>query len=70
MVLEETPAAYRLAVDHEVARGLYDVLVPGVLRKYDLDDLLAALSPRPVTVINPTDQLGQILRAPIGGRRT
>jgi cephalosporin-C deacetylase-like acetyl esterase len=64
LVLDRTLVSYRMAVDHPVNYGLYDVLVPGVLRKYDIDDLLAALSPRPVTLVDPADQLGKPLRLP------
>ena len=60
-MIQDTLASYRLAVDRPVNRGLYDVLIPGVLRKYDLPDLIAALKPRPVVVINPVDQLGKTL---------
>ena len=63
LVLDQTLVSYRLAVDRPVTRGLYDVLVPGVLKKYDLDDLLAAVSPRPVTLVDPADQLGKPLQA-------
>jgi hypothetical protein len=55
-------ASYRAAVDHPVYHGLYNVLVPGVVRKYDMDDLLAPLAPRTVTVISPADHLGRPLR--------
>ena len=62
LMLHHTIASYRAAVDHPIYRGLYDVMVPGVVRKYDMDDLLAALAPRAVTVIGPADQLGRTLR--------
>ncbi|MDP2999783.1 MAG: acetylxylan esterase [Bryobacterales bacterium] len=58
VVLQDTLALYRLAIERPLHRGLYDVALPGVLLKYDLDDLLAALAPRPVTVVAPVDQLG------------
>ena len=64
LILQRTMTSYRAAVDHPIYRGIYDVLVPGVVRKYDMDDLLAALAPRAVTLINPVDQLGRTLRAP------
>jgi cephalosporin-C deacetylase-like acetyl esterase len=63
LVLQDTLASYRLAVDHPVHRELYDVLIPGVLKKYDLPDLVAALKPRPVVLLNPVNQLGRPLRA-------
>jgi cephalosporin-C deacetylase-like acetyl esterase len=62
LILENAMASYRAAVDHPVYNGLYNVMVPGVVRKYDMDDLLAALAPRTVTVISPADHLGRPLR--------
>jgi cephalosporin-C deacetylase-like acetyl esterase len=61
VVLQETLTSYRLAVDRQINRGLYDVLIPGVLKKYDLPDLVAALKPRAVVLLNPVDQLGRPL---------
>ena len=61
VILQETLAAFRLAVDHPLYQNLYGVGIPGVLRKYDLDELLTVLSPRKVTVIHPVDALGQPL---------
>jgi hypothetical protein len=58
VVIQETLALYRLAVDRPLHRNLYDVALPGVLLKYDLDDLLAAIHPRPVTIAAPADALG------------
>jgi cephalosporin-C deacetylase-like acetyl esterase len=58
LVLQDTLALYRLAVDRPLHRGLYDVGLPGVLLHYDLDDLVAALAPRPVTIVAPVDALG------------
>lgn len=62
VVLQQTLAAYRLAVERPLHRHLYDVALPGVLRRYDLDDLILALHPRRVTVVNPADALGRPLR--------
>lgn len=59
IALQQVLTIYRLAVDHPVHRNLYDVGIPGVLRKYDLDDLLLALSPREVEIINPVDGVGR-----------
>jgi hypothetical protein len=36
-------------------------VIPGVLRKYDMGDLLLAISPRPITVINPQDATGAVI---------
>lgn len=61
LVVQDSLAVYRLAVQRPIHRNLYDVGLYGVLRHYDLDDLLAALIPRPVTVLNPADALGASL---------
>jgi hypothetical protein len=62
VILQETLVAYRMAIDRPVHRNLYEVAIPGVLKKYDLDELLLALSPRAVTIINPVDALGKTVR--------
>jgi len=59
IVLQDSLASYRTAVDRPIHRGLYDVAIPGVLRKYDVADLLTALKPREVVLINPVDALGR-----------
>jgi hypothetical protein len=37
-------------------------VIPGVLKSYDLPDLVSALAPRPVRIVAPVDPLGQVLR--------
>jgi cephalosporin-C deacetylase-like acetyl esterase len=59
IVLQDSLASYRTAVDRPIHRGLYDVAIPGVLRKYDVAELLTALKPREVVLINPVDALGR-----------
>ncbi len=61
LMVENTLTSYRMIVDQPVSRNANDVLVPGVLRKYDAGDLLLAAYPRPVTVINPQDALGLVI---------
>jgi hypothetical protein len=43
-----------------IHRRIFETVVPGVLGKYDLPDLVAALAPRPVWLVN--------LRSPLGDR--
>jgi hypothetical protein len=50
--------SYRTIVDQPLHRNVSEVVIPGVLRSYDVGDLLLALSPRKVTLLNPTDALG------------
>ena len=54
VVVENTLASYRMVTD-PLHRNISEVVIPGVLAKYDMSDLLAALAPRPVTVIHPLD---------------
>jgi cephalosporin-C deacetylase-like acetyl esterase len=58
VVVENTLTTYRMIVDQPIHRNASEVVVPGVLRKYDSGDLLLAVYPRPVTVINPQDAVG------------
>ncbi|HEY3837479.1 MAG TPA: acetylxylan esterase [Bryobacteraceae bacterium] len=64
IVLDHTLQSYREALDHPIDRELYNVLVPGVLKKYDLPEMIAALAPRKVIVLNPVDQVGK----PVAGQ--
>lgn len=59
LVLQQTLPTWRMVVDRPLHRDLYEVAIPGVLKRYDMDELLVALSPRPVTVINPADPIGR-----------
>jgi hypothetical protein len=61
VVLQQTLVSYRQALDHAIDRELYDVLVPGVLKKYDLPELATALKPRQVVLVNPVDQAGKVV---------
>jgi hypothetical protein len=53
VVMENALSSYRSIVEGELHRDVSEVVIPGVLRKYDVGDLLRALSPRPVVVVNP-----------------
>jgi hypothetical protein len=47
-----------MIVDQPVHRNVSEVVIPGVLRKYDLGDLILAVNPRPVEIVDPQDALG------------
>jgi hypothetical protein len=51
-------------VDRPIHRHIYEVAVPSMLTAYDLDDLMRAIAPRPVTIINPVDLLERPLHTP------
>jgi cephalosporin-C deacetylase-like acetyl esterase len=59
LVLDSTLTSYRMIVDQPVHRNVSEVVVPGVLQRYDTGDLLEALFPRPVTIVSPRDALGE-----------
>jgi cephalosporin-C deacetylase-like acetyl esterase len=61
VVVENTLASYRMVLDQPLHRDISEVMIPGVLRRYDVGNLLLAISPRPVTVINPQDATGAII---------
>jgi cephalosporin-C deacetylase-like acetyl esterase len=62
--VENTLAAYRMAVERPLHRNLSEVALPGVLRRYDVGDLLLAASPRPVVFVNPLNSVGAAMREP------
>jgi len=61
VALDESPASYRAVLGHSIHKDLPESLLPGVLRVFDVGDLLLALAPRPVTLLDPVDAVGQPL---------
>ena len=62
VVVENTLASYRMVLDEPLHRNISEILIPGVLRKYDMGDLLLAVGGR-VTVINPQNAAGGAITA-------
>jgi cephalosporin-C deacetylase-like acetyl esterase len=62
LFVENTLASYRMAVERPVHRNLSEVALPGVLPRYDVGDLLLAVSPRPVVFVNPVNSVGATMR--------
>jgi len=54
--------SYREFVDRPISRDMAEVNLPGVLRRYDLPDLMAVLGDR-LTLVNPTNSIGEVLTA-------
>jgi len=52
VVVEDTPASFHAIVDEPLHRNAPEIAIPGVLRYYDIPDLIQAIAPRPVTVLN------------------
>jgi cephalosporin-C deacetylase-like acetyl esterase len=58
IAIENSLASYRQIIDQPAHRNISEVVIPGVLRKYDTGELLEAVYPRPITIVNPRDALG------------
>jgi len=59
VVIEDTLSSYRMALEAPLHRDLAEVMVPGVLRHYDLPDLVHAIAPRTIAIWNPVDAVGK-----------
>jgi hypothetical protein len=61
VAVEQSLVSYRLAGASPTHRDLEDSVIPGVLGRYDLPDLAAALAPRPVSILNAVSPTGRVL---------
>ncbi len=59
LALEGMLLSYESVVNNRIHRNVFENVIPGVLRHYDLPDLVAAVAPRPVEIVNAVDPLGQ-----------
>lgn len=64
VALDRMLVSYNSAVNYKLHRDLFESVVPGVLRSYDLPDLAAALAPRAVWIVDAQDPLGKLVRVP------
>jgi cephalosporin-C deacetylase-like acetyl esterase len=60
--LTGSQVSFRDAVNRPIARDLPAIAVPGVLKAYDLRDVIRALDGRPVELVAPVDPVGVPLR--------
>jgi hypothetical protein len=63
VALERMLVSYAAVVNQRIHRNVFEQVVPGALRDYDLPDLVAALAPRPAWLIDAVDPLGSPMRA-------
>ena len=61
VITENTLVSYRSALDAPLHRNLSEYAIPGILRHYDVEDLIA-LSKAQIIAANPVDAVGQPLR--------
>jgi cephalosporin-C deacetylase-like acetyl esterase len=58
VVMENGLVSYESVVTHRIQRGIIENVIPGVLKSYDLPDLVAAIAPRPTWIVDARDGLG------------
>lgn len=63
VALEGMLASYDSMVKNRVHRQVFETVVPGALKFYDLPDVVSTLAPREVWIVNATDPLGHELPA-------
>ncbi len=63
MIAENTLVSYRTALEAPLHKNLSEITIPGVLQHYDVSELLEAIAPRDVKLLNPVDAIGQPMRA-------
>ncbi len=61
VAIEDGLATYRSVVEHRIHRGIFENVIPGILKAFDLPDVVASLAPRPALVVNPRNPLGHRL---------
>ena len=51
--------SYQSVVETPLHRRAFEHVLPGVLRHFDIADVVKAIAPRPVTIVRPVDPMGQ-----------
>lgn len=59
IALERSLLSYQAVVDSRIHRGVFEQVVPGALKLYDLPDLVRLLGQRTASIIDPVNPLGQ-----------
>jgi hypothetical protein len=62
VLLENSLLSYRTALEAGLHKNLSEAIIPGVLSRYDTPQLMQAVFPRPIDLINPANAMGQELR--------
>ncbi len=62
LLLESSLLSYRTALNAGLHKNLSEILIPGVLTRYDTPQLMQVIFPRPIILINPANAMGQELR--------
>lgn len=59
VVVEDSLASFRMIAREALHRNAPEYMIPGVLRYYDIADLIQAIAPRRVEFLNPVDATGE-----------
>ena len=62
VVIEDSLASFRAIATEPLHRNAPESMIPGVLRSYDIPDLIQAIAPRPVAFLNPVDATGEHIK--------
>ena len=62
LALEGMLVSYQSVVNNRIHRQVFENVVPGALKFFDLPDLVATLAPRPAWIVNGLDPLGHSVR--------
>jgi len=65
LLLEDMLVSYAEVARSPVHRQVFGIIVPGALGRYDLPDLVAAMAPRPVAIVNARSSMGNVLPLPL-----
>src|SRR5262249_50367858 len=60
VTLEEIVESYRSIVDHRIHQQMWENIVPGVLRYFDLPEVEQSIAPREVKIASTVDPLGRV----------
>jgi cephalosporin-C deacetylase-like acetyl esterase len=63
VMLDGMLVSYESVVNSRVSRRILEGVAPGMLKYYDLQDLVAAMAPRDVWIVNGSDPMGHELPA-------
>ncbi len=62
-VVESALSDYRSIIENDQYTTPFRAFLPGVLKRFDLPDVAAAIAPRPLLLLNPVDQAGRPMEA-------
>ena len=59
VAVERTLISYESVVDHKIHRNVFEDVIPGVLKVYDLPALARIVAPREMTIVDAANPVGQ-----------